>query len=1361
MQRVDEYGYMDMATLTCRVQYLNDIDPFSASTNFPEPARPPTYVFNVNIPLINQIAGVHRLLKAPHKLDDCTLQLYKFSDVEGDYGTYLDLESTIDEQNDDFEGFLDNRKNAVLLRTQLSVRVHAIIEKLLNSTGRELRRALFSLKQIFQDDKDLVHEFVQNDGLACLIKVGSEADQNYQNYILRALGQVMLYVDGMNGVIEHNDTIQWLYSLIASKYRLVVKTALKLLLVFVEYTETNSALLMNAVNAVDTERGTKPWSNIMTLLNERDSADMELLVYAMTLMNKALNGIPDQDTYYDIVDSVEEQGMERLIQYYMSKQGTDLDLLQQFKIYEAVLKHEDGDGDGKPLPMDVRVSRQVPRSRKLSSDENERRKSRRHSLGNLVPNTASFKPRPSSLAKTPEATTNSESTPQWRRRDVNQNEEPLKNAGHQRNLIPLNDDETPEIDDVVNGITPALRRRRERDARNRCLIKEQEENNRDIVSHNSISPSSETTANRVSHVAENHVQHSEQQQRRSCPSFIERTRSRFESRIKDENRKNQQLSQHGKPSAPQAPSPVQQRQRPTSLHIEQQKPPAFPLPTVPSNKLDQVTNKSPQPYVSPLLDQQQQQNRADPNKKSWMLSMMYGKSQEEENSREEEVVHPPQQMKRETVREVQGRIFNRNAEPPLRSPTAESITDTSGIVNRAKEGLAASRTRTDFRNLIPQSSSASIPDLLWKSDNDLQWEQLVRSIRRPLFINDLDFTDLRDDDDADILVTHRFANGPPPLPGCPPPPPPSGGPPPPPPPHINGPPPPPPPMNGPPPPPPPMGRGPAVNSLHNCPPQPPWMQQRQQTLQQQTSTQNTIAKNKKTVKLFWKEVRVDPSLVLKTPKKKTIWDELSQVPVDTQKLEHLFENRAKEVLNRKNQEGKKNEIIVLDAKRSNAINIGMTKLPPPRTIKTAILKMDSTIMSKEGIEKILTTMMPGEDEKNRIMEAQMANPDIPLGNAEQFLLTLASISELEARLRLWAFRLDYDVMEREVAEPLMDLKQAIMEVETNKTFRVVLATLLSIGNFLNGVEVKGFQIDYLSKVPEVKDTVHKHSLLHHVCHMVMEKDPSTTDLYSEIGAVTRSSKVDYDEVAKNLSKMESDCKASWEHLKVIAKHDGSGMKVKLSEFLADCAERIVVLGIIHRRVLNRFYKLLVYLGCPPHTIKETKVQQVCKVISEFALEYRTTRERVQQQLEKKANHRERNKTRGKMITDTDKFRITKEQQADQELRQLLGNSASDLDESKGGKWGTVPGMRIRPKVPHGPGGTLGRHAMPTRDDNLTDADDEILESLVKTATAQPGRNEPRLRKKARYGDRKSLRRTLKSGLDLSEEERRFLTAMSS
>lgn len=61
---------------------------------------------------------------------------------------------------------------------------------MLTSEGRDLRRALFSLKQIFQDDKDLVHGFVALGGLNCLVRVGSGADQNYQNYILRALGQV-------------------------------------------------------------------------------------------------------------------------------------------------------------------------------------------------------------------------------------------------------------------------------------------------------------------------------------------------------------------------------------------------------------------------------------------------------------------------------------------------------------------------------------------------------------------------------------------------------------------------------------------------------------------------------------------------------------------------------------------------------------------------------------------------------------------------------------------------------------------------------------------------------------------------------------------------------------------------------------------------------------------------------------------------------------------------------------------------------------------------------------------------------------------------------------------------------------------
>lgn len=68
---------------------------------------------------------------------------------------------------------------------------------------------------------------------------------------------------------------------------------------------------------------------------------------------------------------------------YMSKQGTDLDLLRQFQIYEAVLHHEDGEEKGTPLKQLDETVRKTLRNRKSLSESvtTERRKSRRHSTG--------------------------------------------------------------------------------------------------------------------------------------------------------------------------------------------------------------------------------------------------------------------------------------------------------------------------------------------------------------------------------------------------------------------------------------------------------------------------------------------------------------------------------------------------------------------------------------------------------------------------------------------------------------------------------------------------------------------------------------------------------------------------------------------------------------------------------------------------------------------------------------------------------------------------------------------------------------------------------------------------------------------
>ena len=86
----------------------------------------------------------------------------------------------------------------------------------------------------------------------------------------------------------------------------------------------------------------------------------------------------------------------------------------------------------------------------------------------------------------------------------------------------------------------------------------------------------------------------------------------------------------------------------------------------------------------------------------------------------------------------------------------------------------------------------------------------------------------------------------------------------------------------------------------------------------------------------------------------------------------------------------------------------------------------------------------------------------------------------------------------------------LLIIESSPIFKFVLLPCIeSSALFFCVPQVRGFSIEYLSKVPEVKDTVHKHSILHHLCTMILEQFPESTDLYSDIGPLTRCSRVNF------------------------------------------------------------------------------------------------------------------------------------------------------------------------------------------------------------------------------------------------------------
>ncbi|XP_057390668.1 FH1/FH2 domain-containing protein 1 isoform X1 [Balaenoptera acutorostrata] len=1165
-----------VSVVTVRVQYLEDTDPF-ACANFPEPRRAPTCSLDGALPLGAQIPALHHLLGAPLKLEDCALQV-------SPSGYYLDPELSLEEQREMLEGFFEEiskgRKPTLILRTQLSLRVNAILEKLYGSSGPELRRSLFSLKQIFQEDKDLVPEFVHSEGLSCLIHVGAAADHNYQSYILRALGQLMLFVDGMLGVVAHSETVQWLYTLCASLSRLVVKTALKLLLVFVEYSESNAPLFIRAVNSVASTTGALPWANLVSILEEKNGADPELLVYTVTLINKTLAALPDQDSFYDVTDALEQQGMEALVQRHLGTAGTDVDLRAQLMLYESALRLEDGD-----IEEAVAGGRRITR-RKPSSEEGKRI---RRSLEVRSPEPGSTGP------ASPVASTSSSASPALPTGPTSSPVGPAPPTGPASSAV-----------GPVSGLHTTL----------------------SLFPTISVMPSPDSSCERSIYKLHQTapVWARESPSVPQFPTGQARLEARFLENVAAAETEKQAALAQGQAETLAGAMPDDVDGHPDTQELRGSPEPA-PAPGTPQSAAPQILLRT--------------QHSLEPEPK--------------------EPLAPP-------------------------SPKAEPVRE------------------------LP----TSVPSLC---------------------IGDLDFSDLGEDEDQDVLNTESVEAGkgvpplPPPLPGGPPPPPP----------------PPPPPIKSPFPPPPPAAA---------LPPSAP--------------DGLALPTKRKTVKLFWRELKLagvhggSGSRFGPCP---TLWASLEPVSVDTARLEHLFESRAKDVLpSKKAGEGRRTVTTVLDPKRSNAINIGLTTLPPVHVIKAALLNFDEFAVSKDGIEKLLT-MMPTEEERQKIEEAQLANPDIPLGPAENFLMTLASIRGLAARLQLWAFKLDYDSMEQEIAEPLFDLKVGMQQLVQNATFHCILATLLAVGNFLNGSQSSGFELSYLEKVSEVKDTVRRQSLLHHLCSLVLQTRPDSSDLYSEIPALIRCAKVDFEQLTENLGQLERRSRAAEESLRSLSKHElAPALRARLTHFLSHCTRRVAMLRVVHRRVCNRFHAFLLYLGYTAQAAREARVMQFCHTLREFALEYRTCRDRVLQQQQKRATYRERNKTRGRMITETEKFSGVAagetpsnpsipvavssgpgEGDADSHasMKSLLASKPEDTTHGRRSR-GMV--QSSSPVMPTAVGPCTVPPEEPPGSSLPSDTSDEIMDLLVQSVTkSSPRALAARERKRSR-GNRKSLRRTLKSGL---------------
>lgn len=187
---------------------------------------------------------------------------------------------------------------------------------------------------------------------------------------------------------------------------------------------------------------------------------------------------------------------------------------------------------------------------------------------------------------------------------------------------------------------------------------------------------------------------------------------------------------------------------------------------------------------------------------------------------------------------------------------------------------STSEVEASKEQLIDKLSTVASSALTPRKESDYIWDQLM-AVPKELRIKEIDFTDLKDEDDMDILDMDSMMRSGDLIPPPPPPPPPT----------CNAALPPPPPLFGCPPPPPMLGK--------MMPPPPPFMAPSPQLSRGEAPL---FQKKKKTIRLFWSEVRpVDWQCRSHKFCKDSLWSKLEPIKLDTSKMEQLFESKSKEL----------------------------------------------------------------------------------------------------------------------------------------------------------------------------------------------------------------------------------------------------------------------------------------------------------------------------------------------------------------------------------------------------------------------------------------------------------------------------------
>uniref|UniRef100_A0A2K2B4V0 Formin-like protein n=1 Tax=Populus trichocarpa TaxID=3694 RepID=A0A2K2B4V0_POPTR len=180
---------------------------------------------------------------------------------------------------------------------------------------------------------------------------------------------------------------------------------------------------------------------------------------------------------------------------------------------------------------------------------------------------------------------------------------------------------------------------------------------------------------------------------------------------------------------------------------------------------------------------------------------------------------------------------------------------------------------------------------------------------------------------------------------------------------------------------------------------------------------------------------------------------------------------------------KPEKVQLVDLRRAYNCEIMLTKIkiPLPDMIK-AVLALDSSALDIDQVENLIK-FCPTKEEME--MLRNYTGDKEMLGKCEQFFLELMKVPRVEAKLRVFAFRITFSSQVDDLRRNLNSINDATREVKESAKLRQIMQTILTLGNALNQGTARGsavgFKLDSLLKLSDTRARNNKMTLMHYLC----------------------------------------------------------------------------------------------------------------------------------------------------------------------------------------------------------------------------------------------------------------------------------------